>query len=90
MILVAVHEPAAAPVLPWSAFDTVVQETRILGSFYGSADVARDIPRLITLVEAGRLDVGSMVSRRLTLDQVNEGLTAMEKGEVIRSVIVGS
>ncbi len=49
-----------------------------------------DVPRLIALIEAGRLDVGSMVSRRLTLDQVNEGLTAMEKGEVIRSVIVGS
>ncbi len=89
VIMVAVQPQAASPTLPWSAFDTVVQETKILGSYYGSADVARDIPRLIALIETGRLDVGSMISRRLTLDQVNEGLEAMEKGEVIRSVILG-
>jgi len=44
-------------------------------------------PRLISLVEHGRLDLGSMVSRRIKLDEVNDAFTAMKAGEVIRSVI---
>ncbi|HUZ76167.1 MAG TPA: Zn-dependent alcohol dehydrogenase [Chloroflexota bacterium] len=62
-------------------------ERRFLGSYYGSAQVQRDFPRLINLVESGRLDVGAMVSRRIAVDGVNEAFRAMEAGEVIRSVI---
>jgi S-(hydroxymethyl)glutathione dehydrogenase/alcohol dehydrogenase len=61
---------------------------RILGSVYGSAQALRDIPRLVRLVETGRLDLQTMVSRRIGLDDVNNAFTAMEQGEVIRSVIV--
>jgi PAS domain S-box-containing protein len=38
-------------------------------------------------IETGRLDTGSMVSRTIKLDEVNEAFRAMEAGEVIRSVI---
>ena len=48
----------------------------------------RDFPRLIELAATGRLDVAAMVSRRIALDDVNDGLAAIERGEVIRSVIV--
>ena len=54
---------------------------------YGSAQVRRDFPKLIGLVETGKLDLGDMVSRTISLDEVNDGLRAMEQGEVIRSVI---
>ncbi|MFC3174293.1 Zn-dependent alcohol dehydrogenase [Novosphingobium bradum] len=60
---------------------------RLLGSAYGSAQVQRDMPRLVALAEAGRLDVGSMVSRRISLGEVNEAFDAMKRGEVVRSVI---
>jgi S-(hydroxymethyl)glutathione dehydrogenase/alcohol dehydrogenase len=60
----------------------------LLGCLYGSADVRREFPRLVELAEQGKLDLGSMVSRRIALDEVNEGLEAIESGEVIRSVIV--
>ena len=53
-----------------------------------SAQVRRDFPRLISLIETGRLDVGSMVPRTIHLDEVNDAFRAMEAGEVIRSVIV--
>jgi S-(hydroxymethyl)glutathione dehydrogenase/alcohol dehydrogenase len=88
LVMVAVHPPTATLALPWSAFDTVINEKKILGCFYGSAEVPQDVPRLIGLIETGRLDVGSMVSRRIALDEVNDGLEAMQNGEVIRSVIV--
>ena len=35
----------------------------------------------------GRLDLDSMVSKTLTLDEVNEGYALMKRGEVARSVI---
>jgi S-(hydroxymethyl)glutathione dehydrogenase/alcohol dehydrogenase len=59
----------------------------LLGCMYGSAQVRRDFPRFVQLVETGRLDIGSMVSRHIHLDEVNDAFRAMEAGEVIRSVI---
>ncbi|MGO9521042.1 zinc-binding dehydrogenase, partial [Mycobacterium sp.] len=41
------------------------QGKRILGSHYGSAQIHRDMPRLVKLAEVGRLDIADMVSRRL-------------------------
>ncbi|HVV35903.1 MAG TPA: Zn-dependent alcohol dehydrogenase [Acidimicrobiales bacterium] len=69
------------------AFPLFSDEKKMLGCFYGSAQVRRDFPRFVSLIETGRLDVGSMVSRHIHLDEVNEAFRAMEAGEVIRSVI---
>ena len=54
----------------------------------GSSQIRRDFPRLVALAESGRLDLASMVSRRIRLDDVNDALQEMEHGEIIRSVIV--
>jgi S-(hydroxymethyl)glutathione dehydrogenase/alcohol dehydrogenase len=70
------------------AFQLFFEEKKILGCKYGSAKVRRDFQRFIDLIESGRLDTTHMVSRRISLDQVNEAFRAMEAGEVIRSVIV--
>jgi S-(hydroxymethyl)glutathione dehydrogenase/alcohol dehydrogenase len=86
LVMVAVQGADAS--LSWAPFDAVRNEKRVLGCWYGSAHFQRDFPRLVELAETGRLDVDAMVSRRLTLDEVNEGLAAMERGEVIRGVIV--
>ena len=70
------------------AFAVFFEEKKILGCKYGSAQVRRDFPRFVDLIETGRLDTASMVSRRIKLDGVNDAFRAMEAGEVIRSVIV--
>ena len=82
------RHPAGAAAFSWTPFDAVRNEKRVLGCWYGSAEVRRDFPRLIELAATGRLDVATMVSRRIALDDVNDGLAAIERGEVIRSVIV--
>jgi S-(hydroxymethyl)glutathione dehydrogenase/alcohol dehydrogenase len=74
--------------LPLPAHGLHRDARRILGCVYGSAQVRRDMPRLIALVETGRLDLEAMVSRRIDLDEIQDAFTAMEAGEVIRSVIV--
>jgi S-(hydroxymethyl)glutathione dehydrogenase / alcohol dehydrogenase len=72
----------------FSMLQLLMDEKRFLPSLYGSSQARRDLPRFVSLVETGRLDLGSMVSRRIKLDEVNDAFRAMEAGEVIRSVIV--
>jgi S-(hydroxymethyl)glutathione dehydrogenase/alcohol dehydrogenase len=88
LVLVGLQPPDATP--PWGMREQLLSGRRVLGSLYGGAQVRRDFPRLVRLVEAGLLDLDAMVTRRLTLDEVNEGLALVESGEVIRSVMVMS
>jgi S-(hydroxymethyl)glutathione dehydrogenase/alcohol dehydrogenase len=61
---------------------------RIVGSAYAGAYAPREFRRLVALAEAGRLDLLSMVSRRISRQEINDAFRAMEAAEVIRSVIV--
>ncbi|TDV52335.1 Zn-dependent alcohol dehydrogenase [Actinophytocola oryzae] len=73
----------------FSAQELFLHDKRLLGSFYGGADVRRDYPRLISLWRAGRLDLEGMISRRITLDEVNDALQALRQGaNVIRQIVV--
>ena len=65
----------------------ILQEKRLLGTVYGSAQVNRDFPRLISLVEQGRLDLGEMVPAGWASTTSTSAFRAMQAGEVIRSVI---
>jgi len=68
----------------------VMEDRTVKGSYYGSARVTRDFPRFIELIEAGRVDLGGMVTRHFPLEQVNQALAAMRDGEVVRGVLVAS
>jgi len=70
-----------------STFDLFFNEKTLKGCKYGSGQVRRDFQRFVDLIETGRLDTSSMVSKTIKLDEVNEAFEAMERGEVIRSVI---
>jgi Zn-dependent alcohol dehydrogenase len=65
-----------------------LEEKSIIGSLYGSANVHRDMPRLLELYMQKRLKIDELISRRIRLDEVNAAFDAMESGEVARSVIV--
>jgi S-(hydroxymethyl)glutathione dehydrogenase/alcohol dehydrogenase len=71
----------------FSAFELFFSEKKLLGSYYGSADVRRDFDRLLGLWRAGRLDLDGMITQRLTLDDLNDAFAALKSGEVIRQVI---
>jgi S-(hydroxymethyl)glutathione dehydrogenase / alcohol dehydrogenase len=85
---VAVGVPPADASVSIPTFPLVLSEKRLLGCTYGSAQVRRDFPRLVQLVESGRLDIGDMVTQTISLDDINAGFDAMKAGEVIRSVII--
>jgi S-(hydroxymethyl)mycothiol dehydrogenase len=57
-------------------------------SWYGDCLPSRDFPLLIDLYLRGRLDLDGFVSETIGLDQVEQAFTRMERGEVLRSVVV--
>ena len=73
----------AIPGLFLSAF-----EKQVVGSWFGSANMRRDIPRLMELYTQGQYNLDDLVTNTYTLDQINEGYEAMRKGENIRGVII--
>jgi S-(hydroxymethyl)glutathione dehydrogenase/alcohol dehydrogenase len=60
----------------------------IVGCNYGSARVRTDFPKIIALAESGHLDLGKMISRRYPLEGINDAFDAMDRGEVVRSILV--
>jgi len=62
-------------------------EKKLIGSFYGSANVHDMIPRLIDLYMDGRIMIDELVSRRRPLEELNEAFEDLEASRVLRSVI---
>jgi NDMA-dependent alcohol dehydrogenase len=85
-ILVGVPKMDAMVQVP-AFFGVVLAEKTIKGCWYGSSNVQRDVPKLIELYRSGQLKLDELVSRTITVDQVNEAFDAMKTGEVARSVI---
>jgi len=73
--------------VPFSAFELFYMEKKLLGCWYGSADVRTDSNRLLKFWRNGKLDLEGMITQRIDLSEVNEAFEACKKGEVIRSVI---
>ena len=61
---------------------------RLKPSWYGDCLPSRDFPMLIDLYLQGRLDLDRFVSETISLDHVEEAFHRMERGEVLRSVVV--
>jgi S-(hydroxymethyl)glutathione dehydrogenase/alcohol dehydrogenase len=80
--------PAKDAVLSLPAISAVFSGKRLVGSKVGDAQVLRDFPRFIRLAESGELDLGSLVSRRIALDEVNDALASLDRAEGVRTVIV--
>ena len=57
-------------------------------SWYGDCLPSRDFPMLIDLHLQGRLALDRFVSETIGLDEVEEAFHKMERGEVLRSVVV--
>ncbi|HEX9775267.1 MAG TPA: Zn-dependent alcohol dehydrogenase [Actinomycetota bacterium] len=63
-------------------------EKKLMGSYYGSCNVRRDVPKILGLWRAGLLDLEGLVSGTEPLDRVNDAFAALEAGETIRTILV--
>ena len=57
-------------------------------SWYGDCLPSRDFPMLIDFHLQGRIDLQKFVSETIALDAVEEAFHKMERGEVLRSVVL--
>lgn len=64
------------------------QEKTITGTYYGSANPARDFPLYADLYRQGRLDLDRLISHTYRLDQINEAYADMLNGGVARGLIL--
>ena len=61
---------------------------RLKPSWYGDCLPSRDFPMLVDLYLQGRLDLDRFVSETIGLRDVEEAFHRMERGEVLRSVVL--
>ena len=57
-------------------------------SWYGDCLPSRDFPMLVDLHLQGRIDLSLFVSETIALDEVEAAFHKMERGEVLRSVVL--
>ncbi len=66
----------------------LLSEKKLTGSNMGSNQFRTDMPRFVDMYLQGRLDLDSMISGHIKLEQVNEGFDQMKTGAVARNVIM--
>ena len=86
VVLVGVPNPEMKIELPM--IEVFGRGGTLKSSWYGDCLPSRDFPMLIDLYLQGRLDLDRFVSETIALDEVEEAFHAMERGEVLRSVVV--
>lgn len=61
---------------------------RVVGSFLGSTDLRRDIPRMSQRYLDGELKLDELVTGRFSLEDINEAIESTRSGEARRNMIV--
>jgi S-(hydroxymethyl)mycothiol dehydrogenase len=86
LVLVGVPTPDMRLELP--LLDVFGRGGALKSSWYGDCLPSRDFPMLIDLYRQGRLDLDAFVSERIPIDGVEAAFEKMQRGEVLRSVVV--
>ncbi len=73
--------------IPISAAELTLYQKRLQGSLFGAGSPTKDIPAMLDLYRKGRLKLDELITRRYTLDQVNEGYADMRAGINMRGIV---
>ena len=79
--------PDAAAQFAVSQAGLVAEERTIKGSYLGSCDPRRDIPRYIEWFQGGRLPIDRLLAPSVALDDINEGFDRLAEGAIGRQVV---
>ncbi len=85
-VLVGIPETGGTVPLPIGQM--IFGERRIVGSPMGSTHLSVDVPRLVKLYQHKRLKLDELITARFPLEQINEAIESMERGEALRNVIM--
>jgi S-(hydroxymethyl)glutathione dehydrogenase/alcohol dehydrogenase len=79
--------PAVGATITLPAVQAVFSGKRLVGSAVGGAQILRDIPRFVRMVEAGLVSLDAMVSHRIPLDRINDGIDLLTRSDGVRTVV---
>jgi len=85
---IIVGVPPLTEVVSLPPFMLTFFERTVTGSFMGSTRLTVEVPRLVDLYQAGHLKLDELITGRYTLEQINEAIESVEKGEALRNVIM--
>ncbi len=86
--LVVVGMPAAGAMAQFEPLKFADRGQRIIGSKMGSTRLRVDLPRLVAHYQQGRLKLDELITARYPLDEINDAIAAVNRGEALRNVIV--
>jgi S-(hydroxymethyl)glutathione dehydrogenase/alcohol dehydrogenase len=58
------------------------------GSAFGGARGRTDVPKIVDWYMSGKINIDDLITHVLPLDKINDGFGLMERGAIIRSVVV--
>jgi NDMA-dependent alcohol dehydrogenase len=73
--------------LSYASQAITLNEKTIKGTLYGSCSPNSDIPKLLNLYKAGKLELDALVTNRYSLNQVNEAYQDLRDGKNIRGIL---
>jgi S-(hydroxymethyl)glutathione dehydrogenase/alcohol dehydrogenase len=80
--------PLTAEDVKLNLFELTLQQKRLQGSIFGSANPRRDIPRLLRLYMEGKLKLDELVTTTYPLADVNQGYQDMRDGKNLRGMLL--
>lgn len=78
----------AVTIFPAALF--TLTEKKVIGCALGSCNSRRDIPRLLHLHQAGRLDLEGLITARRPLSEINQAMDEVRAARGIRTVLACS
>jgi len=85
LYLVGVSRPDVE--IGMNIFNAIGGQKRVQGVNFGSTNFKRDIPMYAELYLQGRMNLDDLVSRRISLRDVNDGYAALKDGSLTRVVV---
>jgi S-(hydroxymethyl)glutathione dehydrogenase/alcohol dehydrogenase len=77
----------AQDTIPLPLLQVAGMEKRILGCYYGSANLMADLKILLDLYKKGRIKVRELITKYYPLEEINKGFEDLKSGENARGVI---
>jgi S-(hydroxymethyl)glutathione dehydrogenase/alcohol dehydrogenase len=85
LYLIGVSEPEVD--ISLNIFDAIGGQKRVVGVNFGSTNAKRDIPMYAQLYLQGRMNLDDLVSKKISLREVNDGYAALKDGSLTRVVV---
>jgi S-(hydroxymethyl)glutathione dehydrogenase/alcohol dehydrogenase len=68
-------------------FGAIGGQKRVVGVNFGSTNAKHDIPMYAQLYLQGRMNLDDLVSKKISLREVNDGYAALKDGSLTRVVV---